>query len=107
MLAGTSICHLPTARIFAYGTHFDMHPMGFEWLDDDIRILVYESTASARTEHWYFQNSAMEDMDADGFVTAKLIPITLWPPEEQITKSLGKNQGLKGIRRMRCQGQGR
>ncbi|KAG2151788.1 hypothetical protein BD769DRAFT_1401311 [Suillus cothurnatus] len=86
----------PPARIFAYATHFDTHPMGLEWLDDNSCILVYESTASARTAHRYLQKSATEDMDADGFTTAKPIPITIWPPEERITKSLGKGQGLKG-----------
>jgi hypothetical protein len=75
--------------------------MGLEWLDDNSCILVYESTASARTAHRYLQKSATEDMDADGFTTAKPIPITIWPPEERITKSLGKGQGLKGVIRMR------
>ncbi|KAG2148012.1 hypothetical protein DEU56DRAFT_869701 [Suillus clintonianus] len=101
LLTGTPISHLPTARIFAYATHFDTHPMGLEWLDDNSCILVYESTASARTAHRYLQKSATEDMDTDGFITAKPIPITLWPPEERITKSLGKGQGLKGVIRMR------
>jgi hypothetical protein len=101
LLTGTPISHLPTARIFAYATHFDTHPMGLEWLDDNSCILVYESTASARTAHRYLQKSATEDMDADGFTTAKPIPITIWPPEERITKSLGKGQGLKGVIRMR------
>ncbi|KAG1897748.1 uncharacterized protein F5891DRAFT_956853, partial [Suillus fuscotomentosus] len=58
-------------------------------------ILVYRSTASARTVHQYIQNFATKDMDADGF-TEKPIPITLWPPGER-TKSLAKGQGLKGI----------
>ncbi|KAG1739854.1 uncharacterized protein EDB91DRAFT_1053661 [Suillus paluster] len=101
LLTGTPISHLPTARIFAYATHFDTHPMGLEWLNDNSCILVYESTASARTAHRYLQKSATEDMDADGFITAKPIPITLWPPEERISKSLGKGQGLKGVIRMR------
>lgn len=101
LLTGTPISHLPTARIFAYATHFDTHPMGLEWLDDNSCILVYESSASARTAHRYLQKSAAEDMDADGYITAKPIPITLWPPEERITKSLGKGQGLKGVIRMR------
>ncbi|KAG0698861.1 hypothetical protein DFH29DRAFT_1017041 [Suillus ampliporus] len=101
LLTGTPISHLPTARIFAYATHFDTHPMGLEWLNDNSCILVYESNASARTAHRYLQKSATEDMDADGFITAKPIPITLWPPEERISKSLGKGQGLKGVIRMR------
>ncbi|KAG1858961.1 hypothetical protein DFJ58DRAFT_781017 [Suillus subalutaceus] len=101
LLTGTPISHLPTARIFAYATHFDTHPMGLEWLDDNSCILVYESTAFARTAHRYLQKSATEDLDADGFITAKPIPITIWPPEERITRSLGKGQGLKGVIRMR------
>ncbi|KAG2160142.1 uncharacterized protein EDB93DRAFT_1099506 [Suillus bovinus] len=101
LLTGTPISHLPTARIFAYAAHFDTPPIGLEWLDDNSCILVYESTAAARTAHRYLQKSATEDMDADGFITAKPIPITLWPPEERITKSLGKGQGLKGVVRMR------
>ncbi|KAG1811135.1 uncharacterized protein BJ212DRAFT_1375107 [Suillus subaureus] len=101
LLTGTPISHLPTTRIFAYATHFDTHPIALEWLDDNSCILVYESTASARTAHRYLQKSATEDMDADGFITAKPIPITIWPPEERITKSLGKGQGLKGVIRMR------
>lgn len=101
LLTGTPISHLPTARIFAYVTHFDTHPIGLEWLDDNSCILVYESTASARTAHRHLQKSATEDMDVEGFITAKPIPITLWPPEERINKSLGKGQGLKGVIRMR------
>jgi len=75
--------------------------MGLEWLNDNSCILVFESSASARTAQRYLQKSAAEDVDADGFVTAKPIPITLWPPEERINKSLGKGEGLKGVIRMR------
>ncbi|OJA13102.1 hypothetical protein AZE42_11345 [Rhizopogon vesiculosus] len=101
LLTGTPISHLPTTRIFAYATHFDAHPMGLEWLNDNSCILVFESNASARLAQRYLQKSAAEDVDADGFVTAKPIPITLWPPEERINKSLGKGEGLKGAIRMR------
>lgn len=101
LLIGTPISHLPTARIFAYATHFDAHPMGLEWLNDNSCILVFESNASARLAQRYLQKSAAEDIDGDGFVTAKPIPITLWPPEERINKSLGKGEGLKGVIRMR------
>ncbi|KAH7930060.1 hypothetical protein BV22DRAFT_1028803 [Leucogyrophana mollusca] len=101
LLTGTPISHLPTARIFAYATHFDAHPMGLEWLNDNSCILVFESKVSARTAYRYLQKSPAEDADEDGFITAKPIPIALWPPEERINKSLGKGQGLKGAIRMR------
>jgi hypothetical protein len=75
--------------------------MGLEWLNDNSCILVFESNASARIAQRYLQKSAAEEIDEDGFVTAKPIPITLWPPEERINKSLGKGEGLKGVIRMR------
>jgi len=101
LLTGSPISHLPTACIFAYATHFDAHPMGLEWLNDNSCILVFESTAAARIAQRYLRKFAGEDVDEDGFVTAKPIPITLWPPEERINKSLGKGEGLKGVIRMR------
>jgi hypothetical protein len=100
-LTGPPISRLPTARIFAYATHFDGHPMALEWLNDNSCILVFESKALARSAHRYLRKSAAEDMDDEGFVTAKSIPVTLWPPEDRINKSLGKGEGLKGAIRMR------
>jgi len=101
LLQGPPISHLPTARLFAYATHFDAHPMGLEWIDDTTCIFVFDSKTTARTGHRYLQKSAVEDADAEGFVVAKPIPVALWPPEERINKSLGKGEGLKGTIRMR------
>ncbi|KAF9224362.1 hypothetical protein BS17DRAFT_702784 [Gyrodon lividus] len=100
-LTGSPISHLPTTRIFAYSTHFDAHPMALEWLNDNSCILVFESKALARSAYRYLRKSAAEDMDDEGFLTAKPIPVTLWPPEDRINKSLGKGEGLKGVIRMR------
>lgn len=101
LLHGSPIAHVPTARIFAYATHFDAHPMGLEWVDDNTCVLVFDSKTAARTAYKYMQKSATEETDMDGFITAKPIPIALWPPEERINKSLGKGEGLKGAIRMR------
>lgn len=98
---GPPISHLPTARLFAYATHFDAHPMGLEWVDDNTCVFVFPSKAAARTAHRHLQKSAAEDVDTDGYVTAKPIPMAIWPPEERINSSLGKGQGLKGVVRMR------
>ncbi|KAH7916113.1 hypothetical protein BJ138DRAFT_1140221 [Hygrophoropsis aurantiaca] len=101
LLSGSPISRLPTARIFAYATHFDAHPLALEWLNDTSCILVFESKTTARTAYRYLQKSPVEDADEVGFITAKSIPIALWPPEDRINKSLGKGEGLKGVIRMR------
>jgi hypothetical protein len=98
---GSPISHLPTARLFAYATHFDAHPMGLEWVDDNTAVFVFASRTSARSAYKSLQKSFEEDADEEGFVTAKSIPIALWPPEERINQSLGKGEGLKGTIRMR------
>ncbi|KAI6122845.1 hypothetical protein EDD17DRAFT_1559607 [Pisolithus thermaeus] len=100
-LTGTPISHLPTARIFAYATHFDAQPLALEWINDNSCILVFESKSQAQSAHRQLRKLLAEDIDLDGFVTAKPIPITMWPPEERINRSLGKGEGLKGVIRMR------
>ena len=101
LLTGPPIAHLPTARIFAYSTHFDAHPMGLEWVDDMTCVLVFESVKTAREAFSHLQKSALEVPDMEDLVTAKPIPMAFWPPEERINQTLGKGQGLKGIIRMR------
>jgi hypothetical protein len=101
LLQGPPISHLPTARLFAYATHFDTHPMGLEWIDDNTCVFVFPSKAAARTAHRHLCKASVEEPDESGFITAKPIPIALWPPEERIHTSLGKGQGLKGTLRMR------
>ncbi|TFY55655.1 hypothetical protein EVG20_g9236 [Dentipellis fragilis] len=101
LLTGSPISHLPTARIFAYATHFDAHPMGLEWVDDTTCVLVFESPADARIAANLLHKTTDEANDEEGFVHAKSIPMTFWPPEERISASLGKGEGLKGTIRMR------
>ncbi|KAL0062652.1 hypothetical protein AAF712_010489 [Marasmius tenuissimus] len=101
LIQGSPIAHLPTARLFAYATHFDAHPLGLEWIDDNTCVYVFETKEAARTGFQYLQKSAGEEGDLEGFVTAKPIPVAFWPPEERINKSLGKGEGLKGTIRMR------
>jgi len=101
LMTGSPIAHLPTARIFAYSTHFDAHPMGLEWVDDNTCVLVFESIKTAREAFNRLQKSASEAPDMEDLITAKPIPIAFWPPEERINQTLGKGQGLKGTIRMR------
>ena len=101
LLTGAPISHLPTARIFAYVTHFDAQPIGLEWVNDSSCVLVFESKNLARAAHRFLRKTAAEHMDEDGFVTAKAIPVTLWLPEDRISKSLGQGEGLRGTIKMR------
>ncbi|TDL29167.1 hypothetical protein BD410DRAFT_686018, partial [Rickenella mellea] len=101
LLHGSPIAHLPTARIFAYTAHFDVKPMGLEWLDDTTCVLVFATKALAKGAYRSLQKSPVEEPDDDGFITAKPIPVTLWPPEERINKTLGVGEGLKGVIGMR------
>ncbi|PCH41621.1 hypothetical protein WOLCODRAFT_132039 [Wolfiporia cocos MD-104 SS10] len=102
LFRGSPISHLSTTTIFAYATHFDSRPMALEWIDDTACILVFSSKASARNAYRRLAKSIAEEPSIDdGSVTAKPIPVPLWPPEERISSSLGKGEGLKGAIRMR------
>ncbi|KAJ4472012.1 hypothetical protein J3R30DRAFT_3522615 [Lentinula aciculospora] len=104
LLHGVPISNLPTARLFAYATHFDAHPMGMEWVDDNTCVFIFTSKSAARTGLRYLSKSFGEEPDPEGYITAKPIPIAFWPPEERINHSLGKAQGhsvMKGVIKMR------
>ncbi|KAH6915499.1 hypothetical protein BKA70DRAFT_1259112 [Coprinopsis sp. MPI-PUGE-AT-0042] len=80
---GPPIAHLPTTRIFAYATQFEAHPLGLEW-------------AEARKGYLALQKVPDEEPSLeDGSVTAKSIPVTLWPAEERITRTLGLALGAE------------
>lgn len=101
LLNGTPIAHLPTARIFAYTTHFDIKPIGLEWIDDINCVLVFSTHKQAETAAQLLQKYETEEQDAEGYITAKPVPVSLWPPEDVINRTLGKGEGLKGVIRMR------
>ncbi|CAL1702113.1 unnamed protein product [Somion occarium] len=101
LFQGTPISHLSTSSIFAYATHFDSHPIALEWIDDKTCILVFSSRHAAREAYRYLSKFAGEEPSGDGTLTAKPIPMDLWPPEERISKSLGTGEGLKGVIRLR------
>lgn len=101
LLKGTPISHLPTARIFAYATHFAVKPVGLEWIDDTTCVLVFSNKNQSQMAHRVLQKLATEEPDDEGYVTAKPVPITLWPPEERINSTLGMGEGLKGTLLMR------
>lgn len=98
---GSPISQLPTTRLFAYATHFDIHPLGLEWVDDCTCVFVFETKTAAREAFRILQKTADGEEDMDGYLVAKSLPVALWPPEERVHSSLGKGDGLKGVIRMR------
>ncbi|KAF9004743.1 hypothetical protein BDQ17DRAFT_1390226 [Cyathus striatus] len=86
LLHGSPVADLPTARIFAYATHFDAHPIALEWVDDHTCVLVFESSSAARTGFSHLQKVDAEEPDEDG---------------ETAQPHLGQGEGLKGIIKMR------
>ncbi|KAJ3518026.1 hypothetical protein NLJ89_g124 [Agrocybe chaxingu] len=101
LVTGPPIAHLPTARLFAYATHFDAHPLGLEWVDDNTCVFVFDSLKAARAAFSHLQKTISEEPDMDEYLTAKPFPIALWPAEERLKQTLGQGEGLKGRIRMR------
>ena len=96
LFAGPPIAHLPTQRIFAYATHFEAHPLGLEWVSDTTCVLVFSNRSSARKAYSLLQRSLDESPSIeDGSVTAKPIPVPLWPAEKQLSRTLEQTLGIK------------
>ena len=86
LLCGPPITQLPTARLFAYATHYDCPPLGLEWVDDETCVLVYETVSQARTA--FDRLTRSPGVSAEGYVTAKTFPASLWPPDERVRSPL-------------------
>ncbi|KAM6495482.1 hypothetical protein JOM56_008188 [Amanita muscaria] len=99
LLNGPPISHLPTARLFEYAAHFDVHPLAMEWIDDTTCIFIFSSKAAARSAFYALRRpggGGSSSSDSMELTAAQAIPISLWPPEDRIHQSLGVGQGLKG-----------
>ena len=106
LLHGPPVAHLPTGRIFDYAAHFDIHPLGLEWVDDNTCVFVFASKAQARSAFLALQKptttaALSETPPSTELIAARAIPISLWPPEDRIHHSLGVGQGLKETIHMR------
>lgn len=95
-LRGSPITHLPTNNIFGYARHFHAEPVGLEWIDDSSCVLVFSTNAACKAAFEAFRRSAAEETDFDDCVSAKPIPVVLWPAEDRISKTLGMAEGLEG-----------
>ncbi|KZS98104.1 hypothetical protein SISNIDRAFT_449740 [Sistotremastrum niveocremeum HHB9708] len=103
LITGHPISLLATKSIFSYVEHFDARPSALEWVNDQTLVLVYPSTARARAAQRTLRKSIAEEEDAEGHVTAKPVPVDLWPLEERVQNGLGldKKSGMKGRIKMR------
>ncbi|KAI5829783.1 hypothetical protein K523DRAFT_273683 [Schizophyllum commune Tattone D] len=100
LLCGPPITQLPTARLFAYATHYDCPPLGLEWVDDETCVLVYETVSQAHAA--FDRLTRSPGVSAEGYVTAKTFPASLWPPDERVSASLGeRGTALRAPIRMR------
>jgi hypothetical protein len=98
LLHGPPVAHMPTGRIFAYATHFDAKPMGLEWINDDTCVLVFETRAAARASWPLLQRHGDEPPDEEGFVTAHIVPQSLWPAKARVDASLGTHNDGAGLK---------
>lgn len=64
-------------------------------------MFVFESKKAARAAESCLLKSGLEELDENGLLTAKPIPVAIWPPEQRINATLGTGEGLKGIIKMR------
>ncbi|VDC06269.1 unnamed protein product [Peniophora sp. CBMAI 1063] len=101
LVTGTPISHLDNDKIFAYGAHYSVRPLGIEWVNDSNVVLVFKSSLAAEEALGQLQRDPKQETDAEGFVTARGIPMAMWPPEERISASLGKSSELRGALRVR------
>jgi hypothetical protein len=74
LLQGTPISNLPTSNIFAYVGHYDVKPIGLEWVDDTTCVLVFETKRAAVASHARLLKSGEEEPDVFGLSAAQPIP---------------------------------
>ncbi|KAL5527098.1 hypothetical protein ACEPAG_5889 [Sanghuangporus baumii] len=96
-LRGSPITHLPTNNIFAYARHFDLNPVGLEWIDDSSCVLIFPTNAACRTALEALRRTPSEEPDFDDCVSAKPVPVVIWSVEDRVNKTLGKSEEMEGV----------
>lgn len=74
LLQGMPIASLPTSNIFAYVGHYDVKPIGLEWVDDTTCVLVFETRRAAVASYACLLKSSEEKPDVFGLSAAQPIP---------------------------------
>ena len=70
--------------------------MGLEWIDDSSCVLVFPSNAACRVALEALRRTPSEEPDFDDCVSAKPVPVVIWPMEDRINKTLGKSDEMEG-----------
>ena len=83
LLQGTPISNLPTSNIFAYVGHYDIKPIGLEWIDDTTCVLVFETRRAAAASHARLLRTGEEDPDVFGLSATQPIPVGVLPPKSK------------------------
>lgn len=81
LLQGMPISNLPTSNIFAYVGHYDVKPIGLEWIDDTTCVLVFETRRAAVASFTRLLKSGEEEPDVFGLNAAQPIPPGVTPPK--------------------------
>ena len=74
LLQGMPISNLPTSNIFAYVGHYDVKPIGLEWVDDTTCVLVFETRRVAVASFDRLLMSGEEQPDVFGLNAAQPVP---------------------------------
>jgi len=83
LLQGSSISNLPTSNIFAYVGHYDVKPIGLEWIDDMTCVLVFQTNRAAVASHARLLRSGEEEPDVFGLSAAQPVPPGVSPPDSK------------------------
>jgi len=101
LLQGTPISNLPTSNIFAYVGHYDVKPIGLEWIDDTTCVLVFETRRAAVASHARLLRSGEEEPDVFGLSATQPVPPGVLPPKSGEDTTLEAESDLFGGIRMR------
>lgn len=83
LLQGAPIANLPTSNIFTYVGHYDVKPIGLEWIDDTTFVLVFETRRTAVASYACLLRSGEDQPDVFGLCAAQPIPPGVSPPKSK------------------------
>ncbi|KAF9779553.1 hypothetical protein BJ322DRAFT_1088140 [Thelephora terrestris] len=103
LLQGMPISNLPTSNIFAYVGHYDVKPIGLEWVDDTTCVLVFETRRAAVASFDRLLMSGEEQPDVFGLNAAQPVPPGVSPqkPKSGDDEAVVSESDLFGGIRMR------
>lgn len=103
-LTGLPISYLKTQALFSFSAHFDSAPTGLEWINDWTVVFVYPSTKAAKLALRNLRKFLAEDPDEDDFLTAKPIPVNMWPPGSRVKAGLNGelNESARDMKQRIC-----